>query len=81
VIAMAHRQLGHETEARAALARCHRIAAEKLPRPGTADLGSSWVDWIIAHALMREAAALIQERSAPARETTHEFQPTREAPD
>jgi len=28
--------------------------------PGSGDLGDDWREWIIAHALMREAEALIE---------------------
>jgi hypothetical protein len=46
---------------------------QKLPKLESGDIGEGWVDWIIAHALMSEAKALIggqhptAERNSPAR--------------
>jgi tetratricopeptide (TPR) repeat protein len=60
VLAMAHHQLKQSDEARAALAKGVEIAATKLPKLESADLGSDWRDWIIGHALMREAKILIE---------------------
>jgi hypothetical protein len=37
---------------------------EKLPVPGSRDLGSDWKDWIIAHALLDEASSLIEGPSS-----------------
>jgi len=31
-----------------------------LPKLESGDLGDGWLDWIIAHALMREAQAMIE---------------------
>ena len=53
-------------EARAALAKGLATAEAKLPKLENGDLGSAtWSDWIIAHALMSEAKALIEGASAP----------------
>ena len=48
--------------ASATLAKAVEIAETKLPKLDSGDLGVGWrwLDWIIAHALMREAKALIQ---------------------
>jgi hypothetical protein len=47
-------------EANAALAKGVEIAESNLPKLDSGDLGDGWIDWIIAHALMREAKALIE---------------------
>ena len=60
VLAMARYQLKQTDEARAALARGTEIERTKLPKLESGDIGESWLDWIIAHALMREAKALIE---------------------
>jgi eukaryotic-like serine/threonine-protein kinase len=60
VLAMASHQLNQRDQARAALEKGGKIAETKLPKLESADLGSEWHDWIIAHALMREAKALIE---------------------
>ena len=60
VLAMACHQLHQWDQARAALAKGGKIAEAKLPKLESGDLGSSWHDWIIAHALMREAKGLIE---------------------
>ena len=62
VLAMARYQLNQDDLARAALASAQEVAANKLPKPGTGDLGKDWLDWIIAHALVREAEGLIEGR-------------------
>jgi hypothetical protein len=36
-----------------------------LPQMATGDLGNRWIDWIIAHALLKEAKALIKGPGAP----------------
>jgi serine/threonine protein kinase/tetratricopeptide (TPR) repeat protein len=60
VLAMAHYQLNQTDAARAAFARGTEIEQMKLPKLESGDIGDSWLDWIIAHALMREAKALIE---------------------
>ena len=47
-------------EARAALAKGVEIERTKLPKLESGNLGDHMVDWITAHALMREAQALIE---------------------
>ena len=41
------------------------IAETKLPKLDSGDLGDDWKDWIVAHALLSEAKALIEGPSAP----------------
>jgi serine/threonine protein kinase/predicted Zn-dependent protease len=59
VLAMAQHQLGQKGNAAAALSKASELASHHLPKPGSADLGASWGDWIIAHMLLREARQLI----------------------
>jgi tetratricopeptide (TPR) repeat protein len=59
VLAMAHHQLRQADEARVALARASELAQTKLPQLGREDLEQDWVDWLIAHILLREAKALV----------------------
>ena len=58
VLAMARYRLGETAAARTALAEAVEIS-EKLPRVESGDLGDTWLDWIIAHALLREARGLL----------------------
>ncbi len=62
VLAMAQYRSKQTAEARAALAKGVEIAETKLPKLDSGDFGRRWrwIDWIIAHALMREAKAMIQ---------------------
>jgi serine/threonine protein kinase len=60
VLAMAQFRLGQTNEAHAAFALLEKIVQEKLPAPGSRDLGSDWKDWIIAHALLDESRSLIE---------------------
>jgi tetratricopeptide (TPR) repeat protein len=60
VLAMAHYQLKHTDAARAAFAKGAEIERKKLPKLESGDIGGNWLDWIIAHSLMREAKALIE---------------------
>jgi hypothetical protein len=63
ILAMAHHQLGHVAEARTQLAA--GSAAIQLKFNGNLDRGTPqagyWFDWLFAHVLRREAAALIEE--------------------
>jgi tetratricopeptide (TPR) repeat protein len=59
VLAMAQQRLKQDEGARVSLAKGVDLAREKLPRVGTEDLGTEWVDWIIAQALLHEASGLI----------------------
>jgi hypothetical protein len=60
VLAMAQYRLKQSDAARAAMAKGVEIERSKLPKLESGDLGSGYLDWIIAHALMREAQALIE---------------------
>ena len=60
VLAMAQYQLKRSDEARAALAKGVDIVNSKLPKLQNGALGENWIDWLIAHILLREAKALIE---------------------
>ena len=63
VLAMSHRQLQQFEQARPSLAKGTEIE-QKLPKFNSGDLGEHWMDWIIAHALMKEAKAMIEPTPA-----------------
>jgi tetratricopeptide (TPR) repeat protein len=69
-LAMAQHQLKQPEQARATLAQGVQLADARLPKfskeSGPEDRGN---DWIIAHALMREARALIEGDSKSSRES------------
>jgi hypothetical protein len=65
-LAMAQYRSKQADEARTALAKGVEIAETKLPKLESGDLGDDWLDWIIAHVLMREARALIEGQPATA---------------
>jgi serine/threonine-protein kinase len=65
VLAMAQCQSKRMDQARATLAKGAEIAETKLPKLDSGDLGDDWKDWIVAHALLSEAKALIEGPSAP----------------
>lgn len=54
---MAQHQLKRSDEARAAFAKAVDIVNTKLPKLENAPLNENWVDWLIAHILLREAQA------------------------
>ncbi len=60
VKAMAQHQLKHTEEARAALAKGTDIVNRKFLNLKNSALDENWVDWLIAHILLREAQALIE---------------------
>jgi tetratricopeptide (TPR) repeat protein len=60
VLAMAQHQLKHPEEAHAALAKSAEIVNAKLLKLENTTLDENWVDWLIAHTLLREAQALIE---------------------
>ncbi len=72
VLAMAQHQLKQPEEARAAFAKGLEIEQTKLPSIDSGDLGTGWYwrDWIIAHALMNEAKALIEGQPSTTQEPT-----------
>ncbi len=59
VLAMAHHHLDQTDPARAALAKSAHLAATRLAPLASGDIGDGWIDWIIAHALLSEATALL----------------------
>jgi len=61
VLAMAQAQLKQGDKARATFARGAEIERTRLPRREA--VGGRWSDWIISHALMREAETLIEGNS------------------
>ena len=65
VLAMANYRLKDTDGAMAALARGVNVVQDKLPRPGSDDLGPAWQGWIFAQVLMDEASVLIQPSSRP----------------
>ena len=66
VLAMAQCRLKHVDEARNTLNQGVEIIGTKLAKLESGDLGVGWTDWIIAHALMTEAKALIDAQSVGA---------------
>jgi tetratricopeptide (TPR) repeat protein len=64
VLAMAQHQLKQSEAAHAALAKGLEIVDKKMAELNSGDLGGSWVDWIIAQALLDEARALIDGKVA-----------------
>jgi tetratricopeptide (TPR) repeat protein len=60
VLAMAEFQLTQGDEARETLAAGLEIAETKLAKPEGGEVNYDWRDWILAHALMDEAKALIE---------------------
>jgi WD40 repeat protein/serine/threonine protein kinase len=64
VLAMAQYQMTQTDEARATSAK-GMVKADELTKLDSGDVGDGWRDWIIAHALMKEAKVLINGESAP----------------
>ncbi|SPE61404.1 putative WD40 repeat-containing protein [Verrucomicrobia bacterium] len=64
VLAMSQQRLEQPAKARAALAKGVGIIDQKLPKLESGDLGADWSNWIIAHALLEEAKALIEGQPA-----------------
>jgi tetratricopeptide (TPR) repeat protein/thiol-disulfide isomerase/thioredoxin len=60
VLAMAHWQLKQPDEAHAALAKGVELIDTKLPKLESGNIGPDWRNWIVAHALMKEAKELIE---------------------
>ena len=60
VLTMAQQKLNQPEAARATLASGIAIADSNFPKSGKGGVGDQWHDWIIAHALIREARALIE---------------------
>ena len=68
VLAMAQYRSKQAGEAGATLAKGVEIAERKLPKLDSGCLGGGWIDWIIAHALLKEAKALIEGQPAKPKE-------------
>jgi tetratricopeptide (TPR) repeat protein len=68
VLAMAQHQLKQPDEARATLAQGLQ-SAERTLKKSNEDLDEDWNDWIIAHLLMNQAQALIEDKPKPDKET------------
>ena len=66
VLAMAKHQLHKTNDAHLALARGVEIAEGNAPKLENGHLNDGWVDWLIAHALMREAKALMADQPVAA---------------
>jgi hypothetical protein len=60
ILAMAQHQSGKPVEARAGLHKATQIINTKLPTLESGDIGNAWNDWIISHALLKEAQGLIE---------------------
>jgi len=82
LLAMSNYQLHQLDEASAALASGLEIAAKKLPNLESGDLGESWDEWVFAHALMREAKALIEgdAKAGGETKTSDPSSPPKDAP-
>jgi eukaryotic-like serine/threonine-protein kinase len=65
VLAMALHQLRKTDQARETFAKGLEIAETRFPKSGKG-LDEQWHDWVIAHALIREAKALLEPVSAAA---------------
>jgi tetratricopeptide (TPR) repeat protein len=59
LLALANYQLGHVGEAQSALAKANELADTKVPKLEGGDIGDMWADWLLGHALLREARGLI----------------------
>ncbi|HWV99900.1 MAG TPA: protein kinase, partial [Candidatus Acidoferrum sp.] len=59
ILSMARFKSGQTNEALTALADCGKVIEEQLPKLSSGNLGGDWRDWIIAHALQKEAEALV----------------------
>jgi serine/threonine protein kinase len=66
ILAMSEYRLNQVADASADLARCEQVVREQTPRFGGV-LGYDWRDWIIVHALLTEARALIEGQAAPSK--------------
>jgi len=62
VMGMSQFRLGQLDTARASLDKAEEIEQTQLPKMESGDLGSSWIDWIVAHALLKEARELIKKQ-------------------
>jgi len=60
VLAMAQYQSGQPALAQDTFVEANRFAQRRLRDVNSGDIESGWTDWILAHALMREAAELLR---------------------
>jgi WD40 repeat protein/serine/threonine protein kinase len=60
VLAMVQYGSSELSTARSTLASGIEMVEQLLPSVDRGDIGPSWIDWLIAHALMRDAKALIE---------------------
>jgi hypothetical protein len=63
VLAMAHHQLKQTDEAHTAFAKGAEIERMKLAKLESGYLGENWLDWILAHAFMREAKEIMRDET------------------
>jgi tetratricopeptide (TPR) repeat protein len=63
ILAMTQHQLKQSVEARLTLAKGLEIAEARFAKHGSGNFEEQWHDWIFAHALMREASALLNSDS------------------
>ncbi len=66
LLAMAQHQLKQSDEARGTLAKGLKILDTKMHRLESSGFADDWIEWIIAHALLAEAKALIDGQPAMA---------------
>jgi len=66
IMAMARCKLERTEDAHRALANATKIAHESMPSAESGDLGGDWRDWIISHALLKEATAVVNHASPTA---------------
>jgi serine/threonine protein kinase/tetratricopeptide (TPR) repeat protein len=62
IMAMAQFRLGQADNARASVAEAAKIV-QSMPKLESGDLSKDWRDWIIVHALLKEAATIMDETS------------------
>ena len=61
VLGMAQYQRQQPDQARASLAKAVEFQEKKLPKLASGDIGADWIDWIVVHALVKEASELIKK--------------------
>lgn len=60
ILAMAQWRLHEKLLAQRSLSNGLEIASSQLPKLETGDIGYTWLEWIIAQTLLREAKELIE---------------------
>jgi serine/threonine-protein kinase len=65
IMAMAQCKLRQAEGARASLVRAEKLARESMPQLDSGDLGGDWRDWVIAHALLKEATGMMNNSGLP----------------